>query len=51
MGENFVLGNRDDNNEFKPYLVNPKMFDELPVVMMGLGTMHSVALVLDSPSG
>lgn len=38
MGENYVLGTRDDENMFKPYTVNPKMFDELPVLMVGCGT-------------
>lgn len=28
MGENYVLGNRDDNNEFFPYVLHPKMFEE-----------------------
>jgi len=32
MGENYVLGNRDDENEFKPYKLHPKMFEENKVV-------------------
>jgi hypothetical protein len=38
MGENYVLGSRDDDNQFLPYKVHPKMFDELPVLMVGCGT-------------
>jgi hypothetical protein len=49
MGENYVLGNRDDCNQFTPYLLDPRMFEENPVVMMALGTMHAVALVKESP--
>lgn len=45
MGENYVLGNRDDNNEFKPYKLDPRMFENREVIMMALGTMHAVALV------
>jgi hypothetical protein len=32
MGENYVLGSRDDDNQFLPYKVHPKMFEELPVL-------------------
>jgi hypothetical protein len=49
MGENYVLGNRDDCNQFTPYLLDPRMFEENPVVMMALGTMHAVALCKESP--
>ena len=49
FGENFVLGNRDDCNEFEPKILHPKMFEENPVVMMACGTMHAVALALESP--
>jgi hypothetical protein len=49
MGENYVLGNRDDINQFTPYLLDPRMFEENPVVMMALGTMHAVALCKESP--
>ena len=50
MGENYVLGNRDDCNQFTPYLLDPRMFEENPVIMMALGTMHAVALAKESPS-
>mgnify|MGYP003892137895 CR=1 FL=1 len=49
MGENYVLGNRDDNNEFKPYKLDPRMFENNKVVMMGCGTQHAVALTLAGP--
>ncbi len=48
MGENYVLGSRDDDNQFKPYTVHPKMFEELPVLMVGAGTQHVVVLTADS---
>lgn len=48
MGENYVLGSRDDDNQFFPYTVHPKMFEELPVLMLGAGTQHVVVLTSDS---
>lgn len=48
MGENYVLGNRDDCNQFTPFTVHPKMFDELPVLMLGAGTQHVVVLTSDT---
>lgn len=48
MGENFVLGNREDNNEFKPYKLDPRMFEEKKVLQMACGTQHVVALIQDS---
>lgn len=48
MGENYVLGSREDDNQFRPYKVHPKMFDELPVMMVGAGTQHVVVLTSDS---
>ena len=48
MGENYVLGSRDDDNQFTPYTVHPKMFEELPVLMLGAGTQHVVVLTSDS---
>lgn len=44
-----MLGNREDENQFTPYLVNPKMYEFKKVVEMALGTQHVVALALDSP--
>ena len=46
MGENYVLGNREDENSLFPYELDVRMFEENKVVMMGLGTQHSVALAL-----
>lgn len=48
MGENYVLGNRDDCNEFFPYKLDPRMFEEHVAVQIGCGTQHTVALVLES---
>jgi len=31
MGQSYVLGTREEDNEYKPYAVHPKMFEELPV--------------------
>lgn len=49
MGENYVLGNRQDENEFKPYKLDPRMFEENKVIMMACGTQHTVALAHASP--
>ena len=49
MGENYVLGNREDENEFKPYTLDPRMFETNRVVMMGCGTQHAVALAMAGP--
>lgn len=38
MGSNYVLGNRDEENEFFPYKVHPKMFEEMPVMQIACGT-------------
>lgn len=48
MGENYVLGSREDDNQYKPYTVHPRMFDEFPVLMLGAGTQHVVVLTSDS---
>lgn len=44
MGENYVLGTRDDENEFVPKLVHPKQFMENQVYQVGTGTQHVVVL-------
>jgi len=31
MGSSYVLGSRDEENQFRPYTVHPKMFEELPI--------------------
>lgn len=38
MGENYVLGNRDDQNEFKPFKLDPRMFEEKKVLQIACGT-------------
>jgi hypothetical protein len=38
MGDSYVLGNREEENQFRPYTVHPKMYEELPVKDMALGT-------------
>jgi len=38
MGYNYVLGNREEENEFKPIKVHPKMFFECPVRQVGAGS-------------
>lgn len=44
MGENYVLGTRDDENEFEPKLVHPKQFMENRVKHVGAGVQHVVVL-------
>jgi alpha-tubulin suppressor-like RCC1 family protein len=48
MGSSYVLGNREEDNQYEPYPVNPKMFEELPVLMLACGTQHVVVLTTDS---
>ncbi len=48
MGENYVLGSREDDNQYTPYKVHPKMFEEYPVLMLGAGTQHVVVLTSES---
>jgi alpha-tubulin suppressor-like RCC1 family protein len=48
MGENYVLGSRDDDNQFYPYKVHPKMFEEFPVLQVGAGTQHVVVLTSEN---
>ena len=50
MGENYVLGNRDDCNQFTPYLLDPRMFEGNPVVQIACGTMHTCVLTKESPT-
>jgi len=38
MGYNYVLGTRDEENEFKPVKVHPKMFHENAVKTIGAGS-------------
>ena len=48
MGSSYVLGNREEDNEFRAYKVHPKMFEELPILKIALGTQHVVVLTSDS---
>ena len=48
MGENYVLGNLDDRNEFTPHKVDPRMFGEKKVLQITCGTQHVVVLAQDS---
>lgn len=48
MGENYVLGNREDSNEFKPYAVDQAMFESKKVLQVACGTQHVVVLVQDA---
>ena len=45
MGENYVLGNLEDDNEYKPHHVNPKMWKERKVHQIALGQQHVVSLI------
>lgn len=49
FGENYILGNRQDENEYKPYKLDPRMFEEKNVVQIACGTQHVVALIQESP--
>lgn len=44
MGDNYVLGTRDDENMYLPNLVHPKMFYEAKVRHVGCGDAHVVVL-------
>ena len=48
MGSNYVLGTRDEDNEFEPRLVHPKQFLEHRVDQIGLGVQHVVVLTTAS---
>lgn len=49
FGSNMNLGNRKDENEFEPYQLETRMFEENPVAMVSLGTQHVVVLTKESP--
>ena len=44
MGSSYVLGNREEDNQYTPYKVHPKMFEEFPVREVACGTLHCVVL-------
>lgn len=48
FGENYVLGNREDQNEHKPYKLDPRMFEEKKVVQIACGTQHVCALIQEN---
>lgn len=48
MGDNYVLGTREEDNEYRPKLVNPKHFLENKVKQIGTGVQHLVFLTTAS---
>ena len=44
MGENYVLGTRDDENEFEPKVIHPQQFFKNSVRQVGTGAQHVVIL-------
>ena len=50
QGDNYVLGNRDDCNEYKPYKLDPRMFETNRVVQVACGSNHVVVLDVLLPS-
>jgi hypothetical protein len=38
INDNYVLGNRNEDNEYTPYKGDPKMYAFMPVLSMGCGT-------------
>lgn len=44
LGQQYVLGSREEETQFSPVLVNPKMFKFAKVRQMGCGAGHVVVL-------
>jgi len=44
MGDNYVLGTREEDNCFEPQQVHPKMFFECKIRTVGAGSQHVVVL-------
>lgn len=44
MGDNYVLGTREEENSYEPQLVHPKMFFECKIRTIGTGAQHIVVL-------
>lgn len=44
MGDNYVLGTRDDENVYLPQKVHPKMFYECKIRQLGCGSGHLAVL-------
>ena len=49
MGDNYVLGTREEENAFEPQLVHPKMFFECKIRTVGAGSQHVVVLTSAIP--
>lgn len=50
-GDLYVLGTRKEESEYTPYKVNPKQFNEMKVIDLGLGSQHVVFLAISDPNG
>lgn len=48
MGSSYVLGNREEDNEYHAYTVHPKMYEENPIKYIGCGSQHVVVLTTES---
>lgn len=48
IGSSYVLGNREEENQFTPYKVHPKMFEEFPIHQAQAGTLHACVLAGES---
>jgi regulator of chromosome condensation len=51
IGENYVLGTREDENCFTPNLVSAKMFYDCKIRMVGTGTQHLAVLTATPDNG
>lgn len=49
MGDNYVLGTREEDNCFEPQQVHPKMFFECKIRTVGAGSQHIVVLTSATP--
>lgn len=49
-GDQFVLGTRNEDTQYEPYRVNPKQFNEMKVLELGLGSQHVVFLAVKDPN-
>jgi hypothetical protein len=49
MGDDYVLGTRDDENVYVPQKVHPKMFYECKIRHIGCGTSHLAVLTAATP--
>lgn len=51
IGENYVLGTREDENCYTPYLVSAKMFYDCKIRTVGTGTQHLAVLTATPDNG